>query len=82
MIFRDPARHLNAQVAAPQVRLDSAILVQRHVNALLLGLFLREGGGISVRTNMASFMGATPELDSPFMPDSVADAFLLAPKGD
>ncbi|MEZ5778867.1 MAG: DEAD/DEAH box helicase [Paracoccaceae bacterium] len=82
MIFRDPARLLKAQVAAPQVRLDSAILVQRHVNALLLGLFLREGGGVSVKTNMASFMGATPDLETLFMSDSVADMFLLALKSD
>ena len=82
MIFREPARLLGAQVAAPQVRLDSAILVQRHVNAALLGLFLREGGGTNVRTNMASFMGATEATDAPFLPDSVADNFLAALKGD
>ncbi|MEP1934522.1 MAG: DEAD/DEAH box helicase [Hoeflea sp.] len=82
LIFRDPARLLKAQVAAPQVRLDSAILVQRHVNALLLGLFLREGGGVNIKTNMASFMGATPERETPFMPDSVADRFLSALQGD
>lgn len=82
MIFREPARLLGAQVAAPQVRLDSAILVQRHVNAALLGLFLRESGGMSVRTNMASFMGATEMTDAPFLPDSVADDFLAALKGD
>ncbi len=82
MIFRDPARLLKAQVAAPQVRLDSAILVQRHVNALLLGLFLREGGGVSVKTNMASFMGATDDVNAAFMPENVSDAFLLALKSD
>ncbi|MCR8726472.1 DEAD/DEAH box helicase [Frigidibacter sp. ROC022] len=82
MIFRDPARLLGAQVAAPQVRLDSAILVQRHVNAALLGQFLREGGGASVNTNMASFMGATGEIDTPLLPDSMADDFLAALQGD
>tara|TARA_R100000789_G_scaffold8576_1_gene12690 strand:+ start:14617 stop:20676 length:6060 start_codon:yes stop_codon:yes gene_type:complete len=82
MIFREPTRLLGAQVAAPQVRLDSAILVQRHVNAALLGQFLREAGGMSVRTNMASFMGATDATDAPFLPDSVADDFLAALKGD
>ncbi|WP_417826820.1 DEAD/DEAH box helicase [Thalassospira povalilytica] len=82
MIFRDPGRLLGAEVAAPQVRLDSAILVQRHVNAALLGVFLREGGGTSVKTNMASFMGATEETDAPFFPDSMADDFLAALKGD
>ncbi|ATI42062.1 hypothetical protein CBW24_08610 [Pacificitalea manganoxidans] len=82
MIFREPEKLLGAQVAAPQVRLDSAILVQRHVNAALLGLFLREGGGMSIRTNMASFMGATEAMGAPFLPDSVADDFLAALKGD
>jgi superfamily II DNA or RNA helicase len=82
MIFREPARLLRAQVAAPQVRLDSAVLVQRHVNAALLGLFLREQGGTSIRASMASFMGATETPEAPFMPDSVADAFQTALKGD
>ena len=82
MIFRQPARLLDAQVAAPQVRLDSTILVQRHVNAALLGLFLREGGGLNVKTNMASFMGATGNPEAAFLPDSVADDFLLALRGD
>ena len=82
MIFREPARLLRAPVAAPQVRLDSAVLVQRHVNAALLGLFLREQGGTSIRASMASFMGATETPEAPFMPDSVADAFHAALKGD
>ena len=81
IIFRDPARLLRAQVAAPQVRLDSAILVQRHINALLLALYLRESGGINIKTTMDSFMGATPESDTPFMPNSVADDFLAALQG-
>jgi len=82
MIFREPARLLRAQVAAPQVRLDSAVLVQRHVNAALLGLFLREQGGTSIRASMASFMGATETPEAPFMDDSVADAFHAALKGE
>lgn len=82
MIFRDPGRLLGAAVAAPQVRLDSAILVQRHVNAALLGLFLRESGGLSVRTNMASFMGVTEATETPYLSNSVADDFLAALKGD
>ena len=82
MIFRDPRLLLKAAVRAPQVRLDSAVIVQRHVNALLLGHFLRGGGGLNVRTGIGTFFGATPDPDMPFETDCVADDFLLALKGD
>jgi DEAD/DEAH box helicase domain-containing protein len=82
MIFRDPSRLLRAQVQAPQVRLDSAVLVQRHVNALLLGLHLRGAGGMQIKTSIGTFFGATEDVDSPFMPENVAEVFLMSLKGD
>jgi len=82
MIFRDPSRLLQAAVAAPKVQLDSTTLVQRHVNAMLLGLFLRQGGGVNIKTSMASFIGATPERNEPFLEGNQADAFQLEVKSD
>lgn len=82
MIFRDPSRLLQAEVAAPRVQLDSTTLVQRHVNAMLLGLFLRQSGGVNIKTSMASFIGATPELDEPFLEGNQADAFHFEVQSD
>ncbi len=82
MVFRDPARLLRAEIRAPQVRLDSATLVQRHVNAALLGLFLREAGGLNVKTSIGAFFGATENVEDPFLPGSLAENFLVALKGD
>lgn len=39
-VFRDPMWPFRASVAAPRVALDSARIVRRHVNSLLLGAFL------------------------------------------
>ncbi len=82
MIFDDPSRLLRAEVQAPRVRLDSAVLVQRHVNALLLGLFLRGAGGLNVKTSIGTFFGALEDPDNPFQPGNVAEDFLIALKGD
>lgn len=40
-VFNNPLWPFNVRAKAPQVRLESASIVQRHVNALLLGRFLR-----------------------------------------
>lgn len=82
LIFHNPARLLQAEIRAPQVRLDSAVLVQRHVNAAILGLFLRGSGGLNVKTSIGAFFGATENPDDPFLPGNVAEDFLVALKGD
>jgi DEAD/DEAH box helicase domain-containing protein len=41
MVFRGPTWPFVTRLAAPAVRLSSAVIVQRHVNALLLSDFLR-----------------------------------------
>ena len=43
--FRDPALYLRRSVAVPNVALTSKPIVQRHVNAFLLGRFIRENAG-------------------------------------
>ncbi|MGU5712524.1 DEAD/DEAH box helicase [Aeromonas caviae] len=40
-VFKNPLWPFQMRAKAPQVRLESASIVQRHVNALLLGRFLR-----------------------------------------
>jgi hypothetical protein len=42
--FRNPEKYLQNEVRAPRVALDSRPLVQRHVNALLLGHWLKVQG--------------------------------------
>lgn len=78
MIFRNPSSLLQAVVQAPQVRMDSGTLVQRHVNALLLGIYLREQGGVNVKTSIGSFFGATDDPAAPWLPGNPAEGFILA----
>ncbi|HBE6204429.1 TPA: DEAD/DEAH box helicase [Escherichia coli] len=40
-VFKDPLWAFNTTASAPRVRFGSSSIVQRHVNALVLGLFLR-----------------------------------------
>ncbi|PHP28719.1 hypothetical protein CJ301_05725 [Limimaricola cinnabarinus] len=86
-VFSDPHTLLQGEVRAPSVRLDSAIVLQRHANSLLLAMHLRaSSGGIKVTKNIGSFFGATdPTLDSaskqPILHDSAASGFLDALKG-
>jgi DEAD/DEAH box helicase domain-containing protein len=82
LVFNNPARLLTAPIAAPMVRLDSAGLVQRHINAAFLGTFLRQSGGMNVQASIGSFVGASEAAD----PDAVqlppADAFLAKLRSD
>ncbi len=82
MIFRDPDRLLRGEVRAPSVQLDSAVVVQRHVNALLLGMHLRGQGGIAVTTAIGAVFGATDRPDEPCQSGNPAEGFLLALQGD
>lgn len=81
-VFHQPQVILKAEVQAPQVRFDSAVLVQRHVNSLLLGIYLRNGGGTSVKTTIGTFFGATEDPAEPFQDHNMAENFLLALQGD
>jgi DEAD/DEAH box helicase domain-containing protein len=81
-VFHAPEKLLSAIIPAPRVSLDSAVIVQRHVNALLLAMFLRGQGGIKVTTQIGTFLGATENPESPFVADPQADAFLVALRSD
>lgn len=81
-VFRDPKTLLGAEILAPKVRFDSSTLVQRHVNSLMLGIYLRDGGGTSLKTSIGTFFGATEHPDNPFQPNNIAESFRLALQGD
>jgi DEAD/DEAH box helicase domain-containing protein len=55
--FRDPSAYLSRQTRAPQVRLDSRRIVQRHINALLLARWFASAGGEALKTRAGDFFG-------------------------
>jgi DEAD/DEAH box helicase domain-containing protein len=55
--FRDPVEYLNRKLRAPKVKLDSARIVQRHVNALLLARWFQEADGQLTKTRAGDFFG-------------------------
>jgi len=80
-VFRQPETLLRAEIPAPAVRLDSPVMVSRHVNALLLGMFLRREGGVKVTTQIGTFFGSvdfklTDTLPNVWVEGSLADQFL------
>jgi DEAD/DEAH box helicase domain-containing protein len=81
LVFNDPTRLLTAPIAAPAVHLDSAGLVQRHINAALLGVFLRDQGGVDVQTSIGAFVGAAETANEGEAQRPLADAFLSALRG-
>jgi DEAD/DEAH box helicase domain-containing protein len=60
--FRDPVGYLNRQVRAPRVALDSRVIVQRHVNALLFAAFVRGHGDNALRMQAGDFFGCPWEV--------------------
>lgn len=55
--FRDPAGYLVRKLRAPKVKLDSARIVQRHVNALLLARWFAEAAGELTKARAGDFFG-------------------------
>ncbi len=55
--FRDPSLYLKRETQAPKIKLDSDPIVQRHVNAELLGQFIREYDGDGFKMKIGPFMG-------------------------
>lgn len=74
LAFRNPAGFLERTVAAPKVWLDSAPLVQRHVNAALLSRWFAERGGMNIKADTGSFLGAV--VDGPRPESAEVDRFL------
>ena len=75
-VAEDPAMFLRRPIVAPRVLFDSRSLVQRHVNAALLAIWLSEQGGQNVKGSIGSFMGAGTTESEPVLPDAQVDALL------
>jgi ATP-dependent helicase YprA (DUF1998 family) len=60
--FADPAAFLQRSISAPRVTLSSRPIVQRHVNAFLLGRFLRERAGDALKMKLGPFFGCPDDL--------------------
>ena len=71
-----PAMFLRRSTVAPQVHFDSRSLVQRHVNAALLAIWLSEQGGQSVKGSIGSFMGAGITNSEPVLSGAQVDNLL------
>ncbi|WIY67961.1 DEAD/DEAH box helicase [Aquidulcibacter paucihalophilus] len=57
--FSDPIGFLQRTVAAPRVALDSTVIVQRHVNALLFSVFIKNQAGNALKMQAGGFFGCT-----------------------
>jgi hypothetical protein len=55
--FRNPRAYLQRTLTAPKVTLSSRPIVQRHVNAFLLGSFMRERAGDALKMQIGAFLG-------------------------
>ena len=76
--FHDPeGALLAAPMAAPRIRLDSAVIVARHVNAFFLAVFLREHPlpASALRLPAGAFFGGPADIGRPFEEASAAEAF-------
>lgn len=74
-MFRDPQKYLRRENRAPQVKLDSRRIVQRHVNALLLARWFAGEGGEALKTRVGAYFGC-PEGVGAKRPDHApVDAF-------
>lgn len=76
--FRDPRAYLQRTLAAPKVTLSSRPIVQRHVNAFLLGSFMRERAGDALRMQIGAFLGcpADPKEARPSKAERPMEAFI------
>ena len=82
-VFENPEEFIRTPVAPPSVRLDSPAVIARHVNAWLLGAFLRNWPeGFRLNASTGAFFGATDEADRPIAEETDADAFLDALRPD
>jgi hypothetical protein len=76
--FRDPQAYLQRTLAAPKVTLSSRPIVQRHVNAFLLGCFLRERAGDALKMQIGAFLScpADPKETRPPKAERPVEVFI------
>ncbi|WP_336950712.1 DEAD/DEAH box helicase [Sphingobium aromaticivastans] len=75
-MFRDPQAYLSRPTRAPQVKLDSRRIVQRHVNALLLARWFAGEGGEALKTLVGDFFGCPAEVGAAQPAAAPVDSFL------
>ncbi|PCJ67353.1 MAG: hypothetical protein COA58_03265 [Bacteroidetes bacterium] len=51
----NPKWALEHEIASPRLKFDSKVIVERNVNSLLFGLFVREGAGLNVTEELENF---------------------------
>jgi ATP-dependent helicase YprA (DUF1998 family) len=76
--FRDPRTFLQRTLAAPRVTLSSRPIVQRHVNAFLLGRFMHEHAGDALKMQIGAFLGcpSDPREVRPCKADRPVEGFI------
>ena len=76
--FRNPGLYLRRSLAAPKVTLSSRPIVRRHVNAFLLGRFMRERAGDALKMQIGAFLGCPSDPKEARVPKAnrPVDAFI------
>lgn len=54
-VWKNPTWPLDHETEIPDVKLTSSRIIQRHINAFLFELYIREAGGISVKERIHDF---------------------------
>ena len=70
--FADPIEFLKRDVSAPKVALDSAVIVQRHVNALVFSIFVKNQAGDALKMQAGPFFGCSSAAGAKEDPDCPA----------
>jgi ATP-dependent helicase YprA (DUF1998 family) len=76
--FRSPAAFLRRSLATPKVTLSSRPIVQRHINAFLLGRFMHERAGDALYMQIGAFIGCPASLreSRPLKADRPVESFV------
>lgn len=75
-VFRNPLSLLTRTIAAPSVSLDSAVIAQRHVNALLLARFISGTGAQLPKLEAGYFYGLHADGERTDSGQSPAEQFI------
>jgi hypothetical protein len=70
--FRNPIGYLGRQLAPPSVALQSTVIVQRHINALLFAAFVRDRGADALKMETGPFFGCPAEVGAAAPADNPA----------
>lgn len=74
--FRNPLPYLRRLPRPPRVALDSRIIVQRHVNALLFSGFVKSLAGDAIKAQAGPFFGCNQKPGAAEAPDSPCERLI------